>query len=101
MKRKTFNTITTLSIVLILTAFILSIIGINITGLYPAIIVLFFLALISISSKLFAKNITDKSEKYQKNYFTIFSIINSLWILIVLWMSFVILIDRVFSNILP
>lgn len=100
METKTFRVITSASMALTLTIAALSIIGITITGFYPGIIVLLILAFIPIASKYYAKKITGKSKEYQRNYFTILTIINMLSILIVLWMTFVILIDRVFSEIL-
>src|ERR1700704_4493741 len=100
METKTFSVVTSLSMVLILTVASLSIIGVVITGLYPGIIVLFLLALIPIASKFYAKKISSKSNDFQRNYYTILTIINLLSILVVLWMTFVILVDRVFSKIL-
>ena len=96
MKTKTFSAVTSISIILTLAAAILSIIGIAITGLYPGIIVLLLVALIPIASKVYAKKITGKRNDVQRNYYTTFTVINFLLILVVLWMSFVILIDRVF-----
>jgi hypothetical protein len=100
METKTFRVVTAISMVLTLTIAALSIIGVAITGLYPAIIVLVLVALIPISSKFYAKKIISKSNDFQRNYFTKFTIINLLSILVVLWMTFVILVDRVFSKIL-
>ena len=78
-----------------LTVALISIIGIAITGFYPGIIVLVLLAFISITSKFYAVKISNKSDNFQGNYFTTFTIINLLIILVVLWMSFVIVHDRV------
>jgi hypothetical protein len=78
-----------------LTASLLSIIGIAITGFYPGIIALVLLAFISITSKFYAVKISNKSYNFQRNYFTTFTIINLLVILVVLWMSFVIVHDHV------
>lgn len=97
---KTFRIVTSLSMVLILTVAALSVIGIAITGLYPGIIVLFLLALIPIASKYYAKKIIGKSNDFQRNYYSTLTIINLLSILVALWMTFVILVDRVFSKIL-
>lgn len=96
METKTFSAVTSISMILTLAVAVLSIIGIAITGLYPGIIVLSFVALIPIASKLYAKKITSKSNDVQRNYYTTFTVINFLLILVVLWMSFVILVDRVF-----
>jgi hypothetical protein len=100
METKTFNVITSISMVFILMVAVLSIIGIAITGYYPGIIVFFLLALIPVASKFYAKNIISKSDDFRRNYYTTFTIINLLSILVVLWMTFVILVDRVFSKIL-
>lgn len=100
METRTFRFVTTLAMVLTLTVAALSLIGIAITGLYPGIIVLFFMALISMASKFYAKKIVAKSNRFQKNYFTTVTIVNLLLILVVLWMTFVILVDRVLSKVL-
>jgi hypothetical protein len=100
METKTFRVVTAISMVLTLTIATLSIIGIGITGLYPGIIVLVLLALIPIASKFYSKKIISKPDNFQRSYFTKFTIINLLSILVVLWMTFVILVDRVFSKIL-
>jgi uncharacterized membrane protein len=95
---KTFSVVTTASMVLALAAAILSLIGIAITGIYPGIIVLLIVALIPLSSKLYAKKIIGRSNNFRRNYYTAFTMINLLLILVVLWMTFVIVIDRVFPN---
>lgn len=100
METKTFSVVTSISMVLTVTAAALSIIGIVITGLYPGIIVLFFVALISIASKFYAKKNISKSNVFQRNYYATLTIINLLSILVVLAMTFVILVDRVFPVIL-
>ena len=97
---KIFSVVASISMVLTLTVAALSIIGVAITGLYPGIIVLFLVALIPIASKFYAKKIISKSNDFQRHYFTPLTIINLLSILVVLWMTFVILVDRVFSKIL-
>ena len=100
MGTKTFSVVTSISMVLALTAAVLSIIGIAITGLYPGIIVLSLVALIPIASKFYAKRILGKSNDFQRNYYTTLTIINLLSVLVVSWMTFVILTDRVFPVIL-
>ena len=77
-----------------------SVIGVAITGFYPGIMVLLLLTLIPIGSNFYAKKITSKSNVFQRNYYTTLTIINLLTMLVVLWMTFVILVDRVFGNIL-
>src|SRR5580765_831706 len=98
MATKTFNVVTSISMVLALTVAVLSIIGISITGLYPGIIVLLIIALIPIASKFYAKKIIGKSNDFQRRYYTTLTIINLLSILVVLWMSFVIVHDRILHD---
>ena len=98
MRMKTFGVVAYISMILALTVAALSIIGIAITGLYPGIIVLLLVALIPIASKFYAKKIISKSNHYQRNYYTTFTIVNLLSILIVLWMTFVIVHDRVLND---
>jgi len=100
MGTKTFRVVTSISMVLAPTVAALSIIGIAITGFYPGIIVLLLVALIPIASKYYAKKIMGKSNDFQKNYYRTLTILNLLSILVVLWMTFVILVDRVFNKIL-
>ena len=95
MGMKTFSIMSSVSMIVSLTLAILSIIGIAITGFYPGIIVLVLLAFISITSKFYAIKISNKSDSFQRNYYTIFTIINLLIIVVLLWMSFVIVHDRV------
>jgi len=97
MERKTFSVITSISMVLTLAVAASSIIGIAITGLYPGIFVLFLLALIPIASRYYAKKHIGKSNESQRNYYTTFAILNLLLILVVLWMTFVIVHDRVLN----
>ena len=99
MESKTFSVVTSISMVLTLTVAVLSIIGIAITGLYPGIIVLLLVALIPIASKFYAKTIISKSNDFRRNYYTTFTIINLLLILVVLWMTFVIVHDRVLMTV--
>lgn len=96
----TFRVISLTAKTLTLTAATASIIGSTITGFYPGILVLLLLTLIPIVFTFYAKTISTKSNLFQKNYYITFTIINLLTILIVLWMTFVILIDRVLGKIL-
>lgn len=98
MGAKIFRIVTSISMVLTLTVAALSIIGITITGLYPGIIVLLLVTLIPIASKVYTRKIISKSDDFNRNYYTILTIINLLLILVILWMSFVILHDRVFRD---
>ena len=98
MGAKPFSVVTSISMVLALTVAALSIIGVAVTGLYPGIIVLFLVALIPIGSKFYAKKIISKSNDFKRNYYTTLTIINLLSILVVLWMIFVIVHDRVLHD---
>lgn len=97
---KIFRIVTLLSMLLTLAIAVASVIGDAITGFYPGIIVLLLLPLIPITSNFYAKNIIGKSNIFQRNYYLTFTTINLLTMLVVLWMAFVILVDRVFGNIL-
>jgi len=98
MKMKTFSVVTSISMVLTLTIATLSIIGAATTGFYPGIIVLLLVALIPVTSKLYAKKIIRRSNDFQRNYYTTLTILNLLSILVVLWMTFVIVHDRVLHD---
>lgn len=95
MKKKAFTLITTVSLVLTLTVTITGLIGITITGIYPGIIVLTLITLIPITSKLYDKKISTRPSDFKRNYSTTLTIINLIAILVVLWMTFVIVHDRV------
>ena len=97
---KIFRVVTLISMIFTLTVAAASVIGIAITGLYPGIIVLLLLTLIPIASNFYAKKIIGKSNIFQRNYYVTLTIINLLTMLVVIWMTFVIMVDRVFSNIL-
>ncbi len=86
--------------ILTLTVAAASFIGIAITGFYPGIIVLMLLTLIPFASNFYAKKIMGKSNVIQRNYYIKHTIINALTMLVVLWMTFVIMVDRIFSEIL-
>ncbi len=91
---KVFKVVAGITISVTLTAAILSIIGVVITGFYPGIMVFIFLALISIAFLFFAK----KNVTQTRAFYVILSILNLLVVLIVIWMTFVIMIDRVIPN---
>ncbi|AFD08619.1 hypothetical protein [Solitalea canadensis] len=98
METKSFSVVTSMSMVLTLTVAVLSIIGVAVTGFYPGIIVLLLVALIPIASKFYAKRIISKSDDFQRNYYITLTIINLLSIKVVLWMTFVIVHDRVLQD---
>jgi ABC-type transport system involved in cytochrome bd biosynthesis fused ATPase/permease subunit len=95
---KTFRIIIPVAIVLALAAVVLSIVGVVKTGFYPGVIVLLLVALIPIASKLYTKNIISKPDDFQKKYYTRLTIINVLSILVMLWMTFVIVHDRILQD---
>ena len=98
MQQKTFGFVTFISMVLALTVAVLSIIGIAITGLYPGLFILLLLALIPVASRFYAKKIISRPDVFRSNYYTILTVINMLLILVILWMTFVIVHDRVFND---
>ncbi len=95
---KIFRLATSVSMILIITIAALSVIGITITGLYPGIIVLSLVTLIPIASKFYEKKIIIKSIAFQRKYYIMLTIINLLSILLVLFMTFVIVHDRIFQD---
>ena len=95
---KTFRVVIFISMIITLAVAAMSIIGIAITGFYPGIIVLSLVTLIPIASKFYAKKIISRSNDFQRNYYTTLTIINLLLILVVLWMTFVIVHDRVLHD---
>ncbi len=78
-----------------ITATLLSIVSIYVAGFYPGIIVLVAVALIPIASRFYAGRIGGRSAGFQKKYFTALTIVNVLSVLVVLWMAFVIVHDRI------
>lgn len=97
---KKFRVVTLISMILTLTVAAASVIGVVITGFYPGMLVLLLLPLIPIASNFYAKLIISRSNDFQRNYYFTLTIINLLTMLVVLWMTFVILVDRVLGNIL-
>jgi hypothetical protein len=92
--------------IIILTSFIitlsvaaLTLIVFPVTGFYPGMVVLISLTLIPIASFFYARRINTRSDVFQGNIYATLSIVNLLVIFVVLWMSFVITIDRVIPNI--
>ncbi|MGK2860662.1 MAG: hypothetical protein ACSLE0_01900 [Chitinophagaceae bacterium] len=97
---KIFRVVTLISMILILTVAAASVVAVSITGFYPGIIVLLLLTLIPIASKFYANEIIGKSNSFQRMYYITFTIIKPLTMLVVVWMTFVILVDSVFGNLL-
>ncbi|MCY1214966.1 hypothetical protein D3C87_142950 [compost metagenome] len=98
MKTKLFTRVTTLSIAVTFVALLLGLIGAAMSSFYPGLAILIVMALITIYSRLYATRISVRSNDFQRNYYTIFTIINVLLILIALWMTFVIVHDRVLGD---
>lgn len=98
MATKAFSVITSIAMVFTLTVAVLSLIGIAITGFYPGIVVLLLLSTIPVASKFYAKKNIGRPNNFRRNYFTVLSVINLLSIFIVLWMTFVIVHDRVLQD---
>ena len=98
MNMKTSRVIICLAMGLTLAAALLSIIGTAFTGFYPGIMVLCALTLIPIVSWSRAKRIPDEPASRQGNYSVVVGLVNLLVILVVLWMSYVIVHDRVLGD---
>ena len=101
METSTSNVVIAIAMGLTLTVAALSLIGITITGLYPGIFVLCLLPLVPIASRYSAKKRSPKADSpQQRNYLNTLTVINLLAILVVVWMTFVIMVERVFSKVL-
>lgn len=98
MRTKIFKVVTSVSMVLTITAAVLSVISIAFYGFYPGIIVLLLLSLIPIASKFYANKNLNKPVYSQNRYYSRVTIINLFVILVVLWMTFVIMHDRVLQD---
>lgn len=99
MEKKLFTVVSTVSMIFLITAVVVSAMGTVFTGLYPGVPVLAILALIPVLSRLYSKKIDAGSNSFKRNYYLIFTAVNLLVTLVGLWMAFVILVDRVFSRI--
>jgi len=100
MKPITFRVVTTISIAMTIIIAAFSIIGTAITGFYPGIVVFLAAALIPVTSCFYERKIIKRSDTFQRNYYMTFTIINLLIILLFIYMTFVILVDRVFPVVL-
>ena len=98
MATKSFNSITTLSVIITFMAVVLGFIGVVISEMYPGFIILFLMMLITIGSKFYAKKNSNKPNNYQGNYYTFLTILNGLIIVVTLWMTFVITHDRILQD---
>ncbi len=93
-----FKIVTIVSLITTIIAVIIGVVAFAITGFYPAFVVLLLLLLVPMISRVYAKKITGISNGQRKNYYTRFTIINALTILVVLWMMFVIVHDRILQD---
>ena len=98
--KKIFRVVISSSKILTLTAAATSLVGVTLTGFYPGIIMLLLLTLVPFASDFYAEKKVAKSKAFQRNYYRTLTIINLLTMQVVLWMTFVIFVDRVFANIL-
>jgi hypothetical protein len=78
MRTKAFGVVTSISMVLAITVAVLSVIVLRSLVSTRGFIVLLLVALIPIASKFYAKKVTGKSNVFQRNYYTTFTIINLL-----------------------
>jgi hypothetical protein len=92
MNAKTFAIINSVSIAITLTVAGISIAAIGFTGFYPAIIVLCCIALVPVASMIFSRRMSSESNR------TLIAVLNVICILVVLWMTFVIVHDRVLQD---
>jgi uncharacterized membrane protein len=95
---KTFSVVSSISMVLTLTVAVLSIIGLAFTGFYQGIVVLCLLALIPMASKWYATKNSTNLNSIKRDHYTALTVINLLTILVVLWMTLVIVHDRVLQD---
>lgn len=98
METRTFSVVTSLSLAFTITAAVLSIAGMAITGFYPAIVVFAALVLIPVASRYYAKKMSKGPGMRRSKLNTLLIVMNLLLILVVLWMTFVIVHDRVLGD---
>ncbi len=90
---KSFRVITSLSMALTFTAAALGMASMAVAGFYPGIVVLSLLPLVPVASRLWAGR-----KNFRKNRYAALAIVNLLSILVVLWMTFVIVHDRILGD---
>ncbi len=98
MPSKTLAITSTITLVLTITLAVLSFIGVAFTGFYPGMIILWLLPLIPIASKYFGMKRLNSNGNYVNRYNTALTVLNLLTILVVLWMTMVIVHDRVLKD---
>lgn len=89
MKTKLFTTVTSLSMAATFIALLLALVGAAMTGFYPGLPIILFLTLIPIASRRYANKAGSTA---------FLTVLNILVILVVLWMTFVIVHDRVLGD---
>lgn len=99
METKAFRIVTSLAVFIASLAALLSLAGIFFTGFYPAIPVFLIIATIPLASRMYAKKIGHKSASYRNRFFSLLTLLNSIVVLVVLWMAFVIVHDRVLGDV--
>jgi len=99
METKAFRIVTSISVFIACLAALLSLAGIFFTGFYPAIPVFLCIATIPLASRMYAKKIGHKSANFRNRYFGSLTVLNSIVVLVVLWMAFVIIHDRVLGDV--
>lgn len=95
---KTFTLVSFVSLVLAVLAATLSLVGTIITGLYPAIGVFCVLVLVPVVSRAYIKKRITSTGSVKKVRISMLTVLNALTILIICWMSFVIVHDRVLGD---
>lgn len=98
MPTKAFNTITFIAMLLTIVTAIAGLVGIPFTGFFPAIAVLLLLTCIPVASRFYSKKIAAKSIGFQKRYYSTLTAINLLCIVVIFWMAFVIIHDRILKD---
>lgn len=98
MKPKAFGVVTFIAMILAFVALIIGVFGVIFSGFYPAVIVLLLLVFIPVCSRIYPKKVVSNPSGFQPGIYRALTFLNLIIILTVVWMSFVILIDRVIPN---
>lgn len=95
---KAFNVVTYIAKVFSLLALALGIVAAVMTGLYPGFLVLIGLAIMPLASRSYVKQKSEMNAEGNNQPHWLLTGLNFLVVLAVIWMSFVILIDRVIPS---
>ncbi|MBX7125097.1 MAG: hypothetical protein K1X47_05355 [Cyclobacteriaceae bacterium] len=98
MKILTFEAVNIAALAVTLSAATFSLMGIAVTGVYPGILVLWCLTFIPIISRIYKRRQSSHSATNEVPRFRLLTVVNALCILVVLWMGFVIVHDRVLGD---